>query len=111
MIEEKRKRPIELPVRLWDALKEAARRERRSSQKQLQVILEAHLGLGESESHSPSFSAASDLTEGEQKYLFSTGKQEPVSSGRESRKQKLDLEDVRQDARIRSQRKREQSRA
>jgi hypothetical protein len=115
--EPKRKRLIELPERVWAVLDADARRSRRTSMKQLQAIIETVYGLGDVELGDTS--AASSIVsfgrgslagerpiEVDQGLLFSTGTNEQASK-KASRKQKLDEEDVRRDARERSRKKKQ----
>src|SRR5262252_8753438 len=121
-----RKRLIELPERVWDALDKDARRSRRSSMKQLQVLVENVYGTAETElpdlNHvreamglTSSFLESvptrleAAVRSGRPRahlngVLTSDGYAESVSK-RESRKQELDIEDVRNDARLRTKQK------
>jgi hypothetical protein len=123
-----RKRLIELPERVWDVLDKDAKRCRRSSMKQLQVLVENVYGTAETEltnlSHvresmglTESFLSsmptrlAAAVRSGRPRaqlnsFLASDGYGERASK-RESRKQELDIEDVRNDARNRTKQKRE----
>ena len=128
VVEPTRKRLIELPERVWDALDKDARRSRRSSMKQLQVLVEnvyrtaetelpdlGHVreALGVTSSFLESMPTHLDavVRSGRPRahlngVLASDGYAERVSK-RESKKQELDIEDVRNDARLRSKQKRE----
>jgi hypothetical protein len=123
-----RKRLIELPERVWDALDKDARRSRRSSMKQLQVLVEnvyetaatelpdlSHvkeaLGvtsafLASKPTHLDAAVRAGRPRAQLNAFLASDGYGERASE-RESKKQELDIEDVRNDARNRTKQKRE----
>ena len=126
--ESTRKRLIELPELVWEALDKDARRSRRSSMKQLQVLVENVYGTAETElpdlSHvREALGLTSSFLESMPTHLegavrsgrprahlssvlASDGYAERVSK-RESKKQELDIEDVRNDARLRTKQKRE----
>jgi len=115
MSEPTRKRLIELPEKAWAALDADARRSRRSSMKQLQVLIEHVYGLQDVDisplepvrrgpGRPPSFSH--DRPAGDnQEYLMSTG---DAKSGTEaSETQRHDLKDVQRDARDRANKRRQ----
>ena len=121
-----KKRLIELPERVWEALDKDAKRSRRSSMKKLQVLVENVYQLADTEMHDlqhvrealghshipgggPLQQAsvrtgrpAAQLTSA----LASDGTNAPPNK-RDSKKQELDIEDVRNDARLRTKQKRE----
>ena len=104
MAEPTRKRLIELPERAWAALDADARRSRRSSMKQLQVLIEHVYGLQEVElpgmehlrrgPDRPASASQDRHVDADQEYLMSTGDACTEPSG----KQLNDLKDVQRDA-------------
>ena len=114
MSEPTRKRLIELPERAWAALDTDAKRSRRSSMKQLQVLIENVYGLQDTELPGLDHvriklghpGAGYDKpVEVDQDYLFSTGDLRGSKEG--SGKQKQDLKDVQRDASERANKRRQ----
>jgi|SRR5215831_4250555 len=120
-----KKRLIELPERVWEALDKDAKRSRRSSMKQLQVLVENVYQLADTEMHDlahvrealghghipgggPLQQAAVRSRPAAQfsSALASQGTDGPANK-HDSKKQELDIEDVRNDARNRTKQKRE----
>jgi hypothetical protein len=115
MSDQTRKRLIELPEKAWAALDADARRSRRSSMKQLQVLIENVYGLQDVElpgateyvRRGPGRPSSSHNrpVEADKGYLMSTG---DANSGTEaSGKQQDDLQDVQKDARDRANKKKQ----
>jgi len=112
MSEPTRKRLIEFPERAWAALDADARRSRRSSMKQLQVLIENVYGLQDTDGTDPGRTARSGRrgaregpVEVDQDYLFSTG--DAGSSKQSTGKEKQDFKDVQKDARDRANKRRQ----
>ena|SRR5215469_2796946 len=121
-----KKRLIELPERVWEALDRDAKRSRRSSMKQLQVLVENVYQLADTEMHDlahvrealghghipgggPLQQAAVRTRPPAAQFagaLASHGTEGPANKP-DSKKQELDIEDVRNDARNRTKQKRE----
>jgi hypothetical protein len=115
MSNQTRKRLIELPEKAWAALDADARRSRRSSMKQLQVLIENVYGLQDTELPGTEYvrrgpgrpsSNQNRPVEADKGYLMSTGG--GANSGTEaSGTQQDDLQDVQKDVRDRANRKKQ----
>jgi len=112
MAEPTRKRLIEFPERAWAALDADARRSRRSSMKQLQVLIENVYGLQDADVAGSGRAAKSGRRGGQeatvevdQDYLFSTG--DAGSSKQATGKETQDFKDVQKDARDRANKRRQ----